>query len=434
MGCRVLYSLLTLVAAWACSPALAAEQAPWAVLFNGEDFAGWHLVGGAKWTVEDGTILGQTGDGSYGWLVTNKQYSDFELELKFKHEGPGNSGVQFRSHVIDGVMCGYQAEVDPRPDYKTGGVYEEKGRGWLVEPDETGRRAHKPGQWNHYCITAVRDHIVLHLNGVKTTDFHDPKTIKGIIALQVHSGKKKPVKVRFKDIRIRDRAKLPAARGFVSLFNGKDLDGWKVHGDGKWTVQDGQIVAASTSGKYSYLVSENAYDNFVLKAAFKYEGTQNNSGVFFRCRIKGVDIRGPQCEVSPKIGGNTAGIYESGGRGWVKKPSDRAQKVLREGDWNELQIRADGDHVVTHLNGFEVTNFRDDKLAREGILALQIHSGQGVKVRFKDLWIKPLTRPSRYLSNAAAHPNSPNGRFLSRINFRCTWRKRPGPLLACPCL
>jgi len=382
-----------ILATWACRAAPPAERGPWRDLFNGKDLAGWHAIGGARWSVEDGTILGQTGDGSFGWLVTDRPFADFELELSFKHEGPGNSGVQFRSHVIDGVMYGYQAELDPRGDYKTGGLYEQGGRGWLVEPDQAGRRAHKPGQWNRYRITAVGDHITIHLNGVKTTDVHDANAICGIIALQVHSGKAKPVRIRFKDIRIRDLTKPPAADGFISLFNGRDLTGWKIHGDGRWTVEDGQIVAASTSGRYSYLVSQRTYDDFILRVAFRYEGTENNSGVFFRSRITGVDIRGLQCEVAPKIGQNTGGIYESGGRGWLVRPPGRVQKLLREGDWNELRIRAEGDHVVTYLNGLKAADLRDPKIAREGILALQIHSGRGVKVRFKDLWIKLLSKP-----------------------------------------
>ena len=74
--------------------------ADWQPLFNGKDLSGWHEVLGGKWSVSGSDIVGETGDGRYGWLVTNREHRNFVLELEFKTEAPGNSGVQFRSHVV----------------------------------------------------------------------------------------------------------------------------------------------------------------------------------------------------------------------------------------------------------------------------------------------------------------------------------------------
>jgi len=120
-------------------------------IFNGRDLSGWKEVGGGKWSVQDGTIVGETGDGRYGWLVTEREYAYFTLYLKFKAEAPGNSGVQFRSHVIDGQMQGYQADVDPGPGGSTGSVWDEHRRNrWLAVCSEEGKNAYKPGEWNEY--------------------------------------------------------------------------------------------------------------------------------------------------------------------------------------------------------------------------------------------------------------------------------------------
>jgi hypothetical protein len=169
----------------------------------------------------------------------------------------------------------------------------------------------------------------------------------------------------------------------VSLFNGKDLSGWTVHGTEKWYVDNGQLVCESGPDKeYGYLSTNEKYKNFEFSVKFKQEAN-GNSGVFFRSSIEGVKISGWQVEVAPK-GQHTGGIYESYGREWLVQPKPEDERYLKEGKWNTLKIRVVGDDVTTWLNGHQMVHINDEKIGKgEGFIALQIHSGGGIKVRWK---------------------------------------------------
>lgn len=174
------------------------------------------------------------------------------------------------------------------------------------------------------------------------------------------------------------------------LFNGKDLTGWQVHGTEKWYVDHGDLVCESGPDKeYGYLSTIKAYKNFILKLAFKQEAN-GNSGVFFRSSVKGTIIKGWQVEVAPP-GQHTGGIYESYGRGWLIKPTPKNEKYLKMEEWNQLTIKVKGNQVTTYLNGHKMVQLQDDKIgAGEGGIALQIHSGGGIKVRWNNLKIREL--------------------------------------------
>lgn len=176
----------------------------------------------------------------------------------------------------------------------------------------------------------------------------------------------------------------------VSLFNGKDLAGWTINGTEKWYVDKGEMVCESGPDKqYGYLNTNKNYKDFILTLKFKQEAN-GNSGVFFRSSIEGVKISGWQAEVAP-LGQHTGGIYESYGRGWLVQPKPEDEKYLKEGDWNDYKIKVVGGHVTTWLNGHMMIDLTDDKIAQGvGFIALQIHDGGGIKVRWKNLMIEEL--------------------------------------------
>ncbi len=182
------------------------------------------------------------------------------------------------------------------------------------------------------------------------------------------------------------------ATGFAQtkLFNGKDLKGWKVHGTEKWYVENGELICESGPDKqYGYLATDKDYKDFELTVEFKQE-SNGNSGVFFRSTIDGTKITGWQAEVAPK-GHSTGGIYESYGREWLIKPDPSLDNILKEGDWNTLTVKVKGDLVETFLNGTKMITFKDEKIgAANGKIALQIHDGGGVKVRWRKVEIKKL--------------------------------------------
>lgn len=176
------------------------------------------------------------------------------------------------------------------------------------------------------------------------------------------------------------------------IFNGKDLSGWTIYGTEKWFVENGELVCESGPDKaYGYLGTKKTYKNFVLDLDFKQEAN-GNSGVFIRSSIDGVDITGWQVEVAP-LNHHTGGIYESGpdGRQWLIKPKPADEAVLKQGEWNHLRIKAEGNKVTSWLNGKQMVHLNDEKVGRgEGFIALQIHSGGGIKVRWKDIKIEEL--------------------------------------------
>jgi hypothetical protein len=175
-----------------------------------------------------------------------------------------------------------------------------------------------------------------------------------------------------------------------SIFNGKNLKGWTAHGTEKWYVENGELVCESGPDKqYGYLSTNKAYKNFELTLKFKQEAN-GNSGVFFRSSIEGTKISGWQCEVAP-LNSHTGGIYESYGRGWLIQPKAEDEKWLKVDEWNELKLVVKGDEVTTYLNGHQMIYIKDEKIGKgEGFIALQIHDGGGIKVRWKEIKVKEL--------------------------------------------
>ncbi|WP_026631265.1 3-keto-disaccharide hydrolase [Dyadobacter alkalitolerans] len=176
----------------------------------------------------------------------------------------------------------------------------------------------------------------------------------------------------------------------VKLFNGKDLSGWKVNGTEKWYVENGELICESGPDKqYGYLTTDKFYKNFDLSLQFKQEAN-GNSGVFFRSTVTGTKVSGWQVEVAPP-NHDTGGIYESYGRNWLVQIPDEKEGFLKMGEWNTLRIRAVGDNVKTYLNGNQMVDFTDAKIgAGEGSIALQIHDGGGIKVRWKNITLEEL--------------------------------------------
>jgi len=175
-----------------------------------------------------------------------------------------------------------------------------------------------------------------------------------------------------------------------ALFNGTNLDGWTVHGTELWYVEDGLLVCESGPDKaYGYLSTNKYYDDFELTLEFKQEAN-GNSGVFIRSTVEGTKVSGWQVEVAPP-GHDTGGIYESYGRGWLIKPDKSKDRALKMGDWNQMKIRVVGDKIMTWLNGTPMIELVDEKIGNgKGSVALQIHDGGGIKVRWRNLMLTSL--------------------------------------------
>ena len=174
------------------------------------------------------------------------------------------------------------------------------------------------------------------------------------------------------------------------LFNGIDLTGWKIYGTEKWYVKDNLLICESGPDKgYGYLATEKFYDNFILTLEFNQE-SDGNSGVFFRSNIEGTKISGWQVEVAPP-GSHSGGIYESYGRGWLIQPPSEYDDVVVLNQWNFMKIKVFNYEVTTWINCIKMINIIDDKIGKGvGSIALQIHDGGNIKVKWKNINIEML--------------------------------------------
>ncbi|MBT5017720.1 MAG: DUF1080 domain-containing protein [Planctomicrobium sp.] len=174
------------------------------------------------------------------------------------------------------------------------------------------------------------------------------------------------------------------------FYNGKDLTGWRTTREvdqALWSVENGEIVGKSTGLQHNaFLVSDMLMENFEFRCEVKLDPNSANSGIQFRSAIlPDGEMRGYQADIGAGWWGK---LYEESARGLLVK-EDNAEHV-REGDWNEYIIRAVGPRVQTFLNGVQVVDLVDEQGARSGQLAVQIHSGGPMEVRFRNLELNVL--------------------------------------------
>lgn len=168
-------------------------QGAWTTLLDGTSLKGWDVVGNANWSVAEGAVQANMGN---GYLVSPMSYKDFEIEAEFWVTDDANSGIFIRcegNKVIDSKVC-YEVNIfDKRPDptYGTGAI---------VDVGKVDPMPKAAGKWNVYEITAQGPHFVVTLNGQKTVDAQDSKHANGYIALQYGSGVVKFRKVQIKPL------------------------------------------------------------------------------------------------------------------------------------------------------------------------------------------------------------------------------------------
>lgn len=171
-------------------------------LFNGNDLTGWTNHGQEKWYVQNGELVCESGPAAeYGYLCTTENYKNFELNLEFRQEANGNSGVFIRSSVDGTKVSGWQVEVAP-PGSNTGGIYESYGRGWLIKPDPSLDSALKMGEWNKMKIVVNGNMVTSYLNGTQMVQIDDEKIGmgEGGICLQIHDGG--GIKVNWRNLKL----------------------------------------------------------------------------------------------------------------------------------------------------------------------------------------------------------------------------------------
>lgn len=386
----------------------------WTLLFDGETMNGWRDYNGATltepWHVVDGCIQAKgTGSDGTGYIVSEKQYENFELYWEWKLTKGGNSGMLY--HVVERPQ--YKVPYVTGPEYQLiddanldGELepWQKMGADYAMYlPDQSKMQVNPYGKWNSSKIVFDNGHVEYWLNSQKiiefeawTDDWHVRKNSgkwetapeyglakKGVFCIQDHG-----FPASFRNIKVKE---LPRTTKEETLFNGTDLQGWEVYGTEKWYVENGLLYCESgPDEEYGYMATRNYYNDYDLSVEFKQEA-DGNSGLFIRSFIEeGVKVNGWQVEVAPK-GRDTGGIYESYGRGWIVRIPDEKENILKEKEWNTLRVKVQGDHITTWLNGEQMVDLTDEKIgAGQGRIALQIHSGGGIKVAWRNLNVKTL--------------------------------------------
>lgn len=398
---------IKLLAAWLLfSTALFAQGGTWVSLFDGKTLNGWkQLNGKAKYEVVNGTIVGTTVTGEpNSFLATVKEYGDFILELELK-VGEMNSGIQIRSLSTpafnNGRVHGYQVEIDPSDRAWSGGIYDEARRGWMyqTEMNPAAKNAFKKNDWNKYRIEAIGPVIRTWVNDIPVANMVDNMTLKGFIALQVHSVKdrKGGAQVHWRNIRIQTGAAMrprpldntpvanymlnnlseqEKAQGFKLLFNGKDLTGWrsafKTTAPAKgWQVESGILHVLPADGaestKWGDIVTVDKYRAFELNFDFRLtEGANSGVKYFVDEQYKSGgsaigleyqildDERHPDAKLGTEGNRTLASLYDL-------IPSDKIGErfASKIGEWNHGKVVVYPDNRVEHwLNGFKVVEYK----------------------------------------------------------------------------
>ncbi|MEK6781145.1 MAG: DUF1080 domain-containing protein [Bacteroidota bacterium] len=393
--CFALFSFTTLV-----NP----PKEKWTNLFNGKDLSGWKQVNGkAKYEVIDGEIVGTSlKDTPNSFLITEKTYGDFILEVTFKIEDGLNSGIQFRSvQGTEGKVMGYQMEIENSKERGwSGGIYDESRRGWLypVELNQSAKSAYKWGEWNAYRIECIGSSIRTWVNNVPVAYLVDDLTPSGFIALQVHSLYKpedEGKKTRWKNIRIQTEDVEPSPvvdmalvnllpntltplekqQGFRLLWDGQTTKGWRAafgtsFPEKGWEIKDGTLSVLSSNGAESKnggdIVSEEKFSSFELQFDFKFtEGA--NSGVKYFVDEKylstgsaiGLEFQIIDDEKHPDgklgaVGNRTMGsLYD------LIPPLKFHNLNTKVGEWNRGKIVVYPDNRIEHwLNGAKVVEYK----------------------------------------------------------------------------
>jgi hypothetical protein len=375
------------------APLVAGADDGWVTLFDGRTTAGWVQRGGkAVYTAEDGALVGRTVlDTPNSFLCPPKEYADFVLEFEVWVDPKLNSGVQVRSAsrpgYRNGVVHGYQIEIDPSERAWSGGIYDEQRRGWLANPkdDPAARKAFRVGEWNRYRVEAAGDRLRTWVNDVPVSDLVDGMTRSGFIGFQVHQAKEAGLAVKWRSIRIRELPRAATGLSPNTLTEAELAEGWRLLWDGHttwgwrsakgdefpksgWEIQDGVLSVEETGGAESRaggdIVTEAAYAAFELKVDFRLTPGAN-SGIKYYVdtdlnKAEGSAI-GLEYQLLDDAAHPDAKMGRDGNRTLASLydliPAAAGKKVRPIGEWNEARIVSDGRHVEHWLNGAKVLEY-----------------------------------------------------------------------------
>jgi hypothetical protein len=337
----------------------------WILLFDGETSFGWEPRGDARWIVADGELTTQAGSGA-GMLATTTEFADFELLADFWIDATANSGVFLRAPVKGDITAlnAYEVNIyDAHDTWPTGSI------------NEVGRIQGSPkttGQWNTYHLTARGQQLSVRLNEQTVLATKNSRHARGVIALQQYNGQGT---VKFRNLKLRPL-------GLKSIFNGKDLSGWREIPDRKSVYSvtpEGYLNVKDGNGD---LQTEATYGDFVFQLDIISNGQHLNSGVFFRAE-PGQFWSGYESQIRNQWQGDDRTKPVDFGTGGIYNRQPARRVISSDHEWFAKTIVAHGPHLAVWINGIQVSDFTDTRTphasarqgyrAAPGVISLQGH-------------------------------------------------------------
>ena len=376
----------------------AAENKGFVPLFNGKDMTGWKTQpqwdGG--WHVDNGVLIWSRAGSSL--LGTERDdYRDFHLRVETRIGDGVYAQLIVRNAFAQPGWSrdGYFIVLNSTNgnENKTGGLIVGPGRPFV----NVSKSPVPPNHWFTLEVIAEGNRIVVKVNGQTTVDYADPELrfARGHITLW---GKRD---LEYRKIEIKElppgeanhmrpaetatepsnpvpaKSGVPAEaaadnKGFVPLFNGKDLTGWQGYED-VWSVKDGEIVGRNEKplAFSTYLLTNDKFSDFRLTFSSKLVESEMHSGIAFWGEVKPDVSKQPEKDrTKHTYAGHLVmfpsgyGLYDLFGRNGLPVDGKPARKVGKQHDWNDIEILAQGNRIRVAVNGVQVVD-----LARSGTKA-----------------------------------------------------------------
>lgn len=316
----------------------------WIRLFDGSTLFGWQATSHADWQVVDGAITVSQGD--KGLLCTTTAFSNYVLSVEFRSAKGTNSGIFLQTAPIpkDPARDCYELNIaDADNPFPTGSlVKRQKVNGSFDSTD-----------WQRYEVTVLGDTVTVVLDGQEILQYQDTKPLqRGVIGLQLNEGQ-----VAFRNIKLKPLE-------LASLFNGKDLQGWKTYPDmaSKFTVNnEGWLNVQDGRGQ---LETERMLGDFVLQLECITHAADLNSGIFFRC-IPGDVMMGYECQIHNGVENQDATKPKDCGTGGFFRRQDARRVVAEDLKWFYQTLIVNGPHMAAWVNGYQVSDWTDTRPAHE---------------------------------------------------------------------
>jgi hypothetical protein len=367
-------------------------QDGWISLFDGQTLFGWQPTNDADWHVVDGEIRVTKGSAP-GWLMTTSEFADYELHVEFKAPSATNSGVFLRTPLepTDPTTDCYEVNIAPADNpFPTGSLV---GRVKAPQPfTPRGSLINAGGEVpaDAFDLRVEGDAVTVAVNGGPPVVYTDPRPLRrGRIGLQFREGP-----VAFRNIRLKPL-------GLKPMLHGKDFAGWRTDQTraAKFAVEESELRVASGPGE---LETEASYGDFVMQLECFVDGDGLNSGVFFRS-IPGDFANGYESQINNAIKNNDPTQPVDAGTGAIYRRTVARRVVSQDREWFAKTIVATGPHIAVWVNGYQVTDWTDDRPPHDnprsgqrlapGTISLQAHDPTA-NIRFRNLRIAELPSKS----------------------------------------